>query len=305
MSKLGIAGAVVLLVGTALAGCAPEDTWSSRVQEAEWQPEPPEHLLRKPADFRFNDPHLRKEFFIYLYEDEEIHEQVVTVINYAVPEGDRRPRLATRDEHDYALGALSEERLTKSQAEKLRYFNRLRAQEVGRANTLLDEQIVYKEKEIRELDDKKLGLDADVKSREMTGTFAAEDKVFQLASADVVKREAAKTDRALLLARGQLLILRYLRDVRNSAYARNTVSLTDDSMSVQDLIELYGAPERLIAVIRQTVQPHAWARPGTSLEIRGSTLQMTQSRDVIILVRDWVEATRADQAKRAAAASKP
>jgi len=41
-----------LLALAALSGCFPEDTWSSRVPPLENEPEPPEHLLRKQADFR-------------------------------------------------------------------------------------------------------------------------------------------------------------------------------------------------------------------------------------------------------------
>lgn len=304
MSKLGIAGAVFAAVSAALSGCAPEDTWSSRVVEEEWQPAPPEHLLRKQADFRLYDPHLRKEFFLYLYEDEEVREQVVTVINYAVPEGDRRPRLATRDEHDYALSVFAEDRLSKDGAQKLRYFNDRRAQEIGRANTLLDEQIVYKEKEIRELEERKLTLDADVKSREMTGAYAAGDEKFQLVEGSVAKREAARAERLLLISKGQLLILKYLRDLRNSQFARATLVIVEDSMPVQDLVELYGAPERLVAEIRQKIQPFSWARPGVSLEVRDGELEVHQSRDVILQLRDWVERLRADLAKRAADAAK-
>ena len=63
-------GAVFILLLGALAACAPEDTWSSRVEEPDVirdNPEiqdqqmilrhwlaspPPEQLFRKPADFR-------------------------------------------------------------------------------------------------------------------------------------------------------------------------------------------------------------------------------------------------------------
>src|SRR5687767_15212305 len=96
-------GVVSVLALVALGGCFPEDTWSSRVREAEYMPDPPEHLLRQPADFRLYDPHVRKEFFLYFYRDESVDEEIVTVINHALPKQDRRPRLATREEHDFAI----------------------------------------------------------------------------------------------------------------------------------------------------------------------------------------------------------
>src|SRR5881392_1563674 len=149
-------GVVLGFAVAALAGCFPEDTWSSRVQPEEYQPPPPEHLLRKPADFRLYDPHVRKEFFLYFYEDETVSDEIVTVINYAVPEGERRPRMATRDEHDYAITVFMEDWRARGESEKIRYFNERVAQEVGRQNTLIDEKIVYKQREVKDLEDKKI-----------------------------------------------------------------------------------------------------------------------------------------------------
>src|SRR6185295_17552723 len=245
----------VVLGLAALAGCFPEDTWSSRVQEAEYQPDPPEHLLRQPADFRLYDPHVRKEFFLYYYEDESVRQEIVTVINYAVPEGERRPRLATRDEHDYAIAVFIEDWKARGLNDKIRYFNERYSQEVGRQNTLIDEKIVYKEQEVRELDDKRITLQADIKSREMTGSFQGGDDKFKLVETTVAQRELAKTERLLLLAKSQLLILQYLREQRNSAYARNAVLMVENSLPVKDLIDVYGAPERMVADIRQKVSP--------------------------------------------------
>lgn len=282
-------GVVSLLALAALSGCFPEDTWSSRVPPLENEPEPPEHLLRKQADFRLFDPSIRKEFFLYFYEDELVSQEIVTVINHTLPEADRRPRLATREEHDYALRMFMEDWRARGQSEKIRYFNEKYSQEVSRMNTLLDEKIDYKEREVKELDDKRLGLEADVKSRQMTGAFQAGDEKFKLVEGTVAQRELARAERALLLAQGQLLILQYLRDQRNSMYARHSLVLSDDSVSVKDLLETYPAPERLIQEICQKVQPFSWQRPGVKISIKDNYLYLTQSRDVIIAVREYVE----------------
>jgi len=291
-------GVVVALALAPLAGCFPEDTWTSRVQEEEYQPDPPEHLLRQPADFRLYDPHVRKEFFLYYYEDESVRQEIVTVINYAVPEGERRPRLATRDEHDYAIAVFIEDWKARGLNDKIRYFNERYSQEVGRQNTLIDEKIVYKEQEVRELDDKRITLQADIKSREMTGSFQGGDDKFKLVETTVAQRELAKTERLLLLAKSQLLILQYLREQRNSAYARNAVLMVENSLPVKDLIDVYGAPERMVADIRQKVSPFSWDRPGARIEIREDKLEMTTTRDVILQVRDFVDRLRTEVAAR-------
>jgi hypothetical protein len=290
---------VVLALGLApLAGCFPEDTWSSRVQEEEYEPDPPEHLLRKPADFRLYDPNVRKEFFLYYYEDENVRQEIVTVINYALPEAERRPRLATREEHDYAIAIFIEDWKSRGQNEKIRYFNERYSQEVKRQNSLIDEKIVYKEREVRELDDKRLSLQADIKSREMTGAYQAGDEKFKLVETSVAQRELAKTERLLLLARSQLLILQYLRQQRDAQYARNTVLMVRNSFSIKDLLEVYGAPERLVADIRQKVSPFSWDRSGAWIEVNGDKLDMSQTRDVILQVRDFIDRLRADIAAR-------
>jgi hypothetical protein len=292
---------VFALALVALAGCFPEDTWSSRVEEQEYQPDPPEHLLRQPADFRLFDPHVRKEFFLYFYQDESVSQEIVTVINYALPEPERRPRLATREEHDYAIAIFMEDWKARGQNEKIRYFNERYSQEVARANTLIDEKIVYKEQEIRSLDDKRITLQADIKSREMTGTYQAGDEKFKLVETTVAQRELAKTERMLLLSKGQLLILQYLRDQRNSQYARTAVLLVENTIGVKDLLEAYGAPERFITEVKQAT-PFAWERPGATIEIDGGDLVIKQTRDVILKVRDFVERLRTDMAARKKAA---
>jgi len=291
-------GFVFALALVPLAGCFPEDTWSSRVQEEEYQPDPPEHLLRQPADFRLYDPNVRKEFFLYFYEDETVRQEIVTVINYALPEAERRPRLATRDEHDYAIAVFIEDWKSRGLNDKIRYFNQRYSEEVKRQNTLLDEKIVYKDKEVRELEDKHLSLKADIKSREMTGTYQGGDDKFKLVETSVAQRELAKTERLLLLARGQLLLLQYLRDQRNSQYARNTVLMVRNSIPVKDLLEVYGAPERLVADVRQKVAPLTWDRSGAWIEVDGDKLSMSQTRDVILQIRDYLDRVRSEIAAR-------
>ncbi len=169
-------------------------------------------------------------------------------------------------------------------------------------NTLLDEKIDYKEREIRDLEDKRLALEADVKSRQMTGAYQAGDEKFKLIDASSAQGELARAERALLLAKGQLMILQYLRDQRNAAYARHTLVLSEDSFSVQDLLENYPAPERFIQEICQGVEPFSWQRPGVRISVKDRYLYVTQSREVIVAVRDYVQRLREDQESRKKAA---
>jgi hypothetical protein len=297
-------GVVLLLAVAALCGCFPEDTWTNRIPPQVQQPEPPEHLLRKQADFRLYDPSLRKEFFLYFYEDELVKQEIVTVINHTLPTADQHPRLATREEHDYAIRMFMEDWKARGQSEKIRYFNEKYSQEVDRMNTLLDEKIDYKQREVRDLEEKKLALQADVKSREMTASYQGGDEKFNLVDAGAAKREVAKTERALLLAQGQLMILQYLRDQRNAIYARHTLILTDDSLALRGLLENYPVPERLVQEICQQVEPLSWQRPGVRISIKDNYLYVTQSREVIVAVRDYVERLR-DDAEARKKASKP
>ena len=289
---------VSLLALAALSGCFPEDTWSSRVPPLENEPEPPEHLLRKQADFRLFDPSIRKEFFLYFYEDELVSQEIVTVINHTLPTADRRPRLATREEHDYAIRMFMEDWRARGQSEKIRYFNEKYSQEVSRMNTLLDEKIDYKEREVRDFEDKKISLEADVKSRQMTGAYAGGDEKHMLVEGTVAQRELAKAERALLLSQGQLMILIYLRDQRNSMYARHSLVLSEDNFYIKEVLESYPAPERFIQEICQKVQPYAWQRPGVRISIKNDYLYLTQSRDVILAVREYVDRLRDDLESR-------
>src|SRR5258708_29706600 len=134
-------GVVSLLALAALSGCFPEDTWSSRIPPLKNEPEPPEHLLRKQADFRLFDPSIRKEFFLYFYEDELVNQEIVTVINHALPMADRRPRLATRQETDYSIRMFMEDWHARARSEQIPYFNDKNSQEVSRMNTLLADKI--------------------------------------------------------------------------------------------------------------------------------------------------------------------
>ncbi len=317
MRKLGVV--LALAVSPALAGCPPGDVWTSRVEESEevqrqphlvrsdqiftltLPPPPPEHLMRKPPDFRLIDPHLKKEFLLYLYEDESISQEVVVVINKALPEKEQAPRLATREEHDYAISLLIGDWRARGEDRKIRYFNERHEQEMARNATLLDHQIVYKQQEVESLREQIVDLNADLASRKATGAFAAGDEQFDLAPAPAVEAELARTKRRLSIAEAQLAILVYKRDFRDSHYSRVGSTYVESAIECADVAKYYSAPERFVADVRMRAEPHAWARPDARLSYSDGTLHVRQTRDVVMKVRDAVERLReewkaADQA---------
>ncbi len=291
MKKLGI----LLLAVAASAACRPVDTWSSRVEEPGLPPFAPEILLRQPADFRLYDPHVRKEFFLYLYEDDEVRQELITVIDQSTPEGERRPRMATLEEHEYAMRVFLEDWKARRQDEKLRYFNERFTHENWRKNTLYDQQLDFKAREVASLEDQRISLDADLKSRTSSGAYAQGDEKFKLNESSVIQRELTATERRLLLARGQLLILEYLRQQRDARYARHAVELVERELDVQDLMPMYSSPARLAEELKMKVQPSSWTRPDTILEpLEGGKLRVVQSRDVLLGVADYLARLRSD-----------
>jgi len=303
MRKLGVVLALALSL-TALAGCPPGDVWTSRVEESELPPPPPEHLLRKPPDFRLLDPHLKKEFLLYLYEDESVSQEVVTVINKALPEKEQEPRLATREEHDYAISLLIGDWRARGEERKLRYFNERHEQEMARNATTLDTQIVYKRQEVEDLKEQVVDLTADLKSRSDTGTFAAGSEPFDLAPTPAVEASLARTKRRLAIAEAQLMILMYKRDFRDSHYSRVGSTYVETEIDCADVAANYSAHERFVADVKMRAEPAAWSRSDARISYSDGRLYVKQTRDVVMKVRDAVNHLRAEWKAAAEAAAK-
>ncbi|HYF01586.1 MAG TPA: hypothetical protein VEJ18_21875, partial [Planctomycetota bacterium] len=198
MKQLGMVGGLILL-----AACAPGDRWSSRVEDPGLPPLAADLLLRKPADFKLSDHGLRKEYFLYFYEDDRMKEDVVVVLDHAMPGS--HPRFATREEHVRALELFQAEWTARGDHGRLRYFNERYGAEKRRKDSLLDDEIVYKEREVKELEEHVVNLEADVLSRKATGTFAAGDEKLHLAPEAAVHAELARAERRLAIAQAQLL----------------------------------------------------------------------------------------------------
>ncbi len=300
---------VVLLASTAaLLGCPPGNTWDSRVEEPEYMPPPPSHLFRKPADFRVRDVHAQKEYFLYFYEDEEVSEIVITVTNYALPEGTRAPRLAMLDEFDDAIALFQEMWVSLGQEDRLRYFNRRHSEEMSRNATLLDQQIRFKEAELTHLQTERHDLEADLKSRKDTNTFPEgnSDKVVSLPPTPALEREILRRDLAILLAKAQIDVLEYKRRLRNAEYARAGYAVViRNTIRVGDLVPDVIPADAFIAGLRASVEPESWSRAEAKIEFLNGDLIVHQIRPVILKIREHIDAVRADLAGKARAKEKP
>lgn len=290
---------VVLAALLALqAGCI-TDTWSSRVEPSPYRKPPPEHLLRKPPDFRIHDVYVHKEFFYYFYADEEMNETLVTVVDTRKPQQGAEPQLATLDEFDYALSLLAEMWYAQGRPDQFKYFNLRHREEMDRRDTLLDQRIRYKLEEIRELEEEKLFLEADLKSRQDTGAYAEGDEKLALAPSAVVDREIKVKNYLLSRARLALAILEYQRDLRDARYARKGMPVfVMEPIHVADLVpDAYG-PQELIALIRSEVDAE-WEHPESLIDYASSgNLVVTQLRPVIRSVRAFLDRLRADRDAR-------
>jgi hypothetical protein len=294
MRKPGVLGGLAAAALWAALGCRPLDTWSSRVEDPGLQPLAPDVLLRQQADFRLYDPHLRKEFFLYLYEDDSIRQEVITVIDHSIPEGQRRPRMVSAEEHEYAMGIFTEDWKSRGHQERLRYFNEKSKNEEWRKRSLYDQQIDFKRREVEDLQDLRDTLEADLKSRQASGAYAGGDEKFKLNDTATVQRDLTAAQRRLLLSQGQLLILEYLRAQRDAQYARHSLEMVERQIPVKDLQPMYSSLDRLVDEIRMKVQPTAWTRPGASIRVDEGVLEIAQTRDVLVGVTDYLNRLRSD-----------
>jgi len=304
VSRLGWLAAALLPA----VSCAPSDTWSNRVEDDYpsvqehpeilqkqsilpilQQPVPPLHILRRPPDFRVHDPNVRKEFFLYLYEDEAGKFEIVTVINYALPEGVRTQRLATREEFDYGMALFEADWRARSDDRKLKYFNERHREEMQRRSTLLDSQIVFKRDEVKQWDGRVHSLESDLLSRKETGAFASGDEKLSLPDTAAVERQLAHARRRHAVTEAQLFLLEYYRALRDAQYARVLEVYVDAQLQVDDLVPQHITAEKIVQDIRKGIQPWAWQRSDASIEFSEGHLHVRQTRDVLIHVRDHLE----------------
>lgn len=230
MRKLAIAAAL-----GALGACAPQDTWSNRVEEPPAVADNPEiaredlilslvadapfseRWVRRPPDFRLYDAAARKEYWLYPYEAAGVRDEFVLVLDHEEPPASRRLRLATAAEDARAWELFRAEWAARDDERRRRYFNERHAREQARRATALEQAIVYKEAERRDLEEQALALRSDLASRRETGAYAAGDEKLSLPDAAAVERRLAVVERRLAEATAELFLLRYRRALRDGA----------------------------------------------------------------------------------------
>lgn len=268
------------------AACTGGRPWESRVPEREPLPEPPERLLRKPPDFRIRDPEHRREFLLYFYEDADYREEMVVVL----AEDEGRPRVALLEEHEEALRLFARHWASRTEEEKLHYFNELHLQELRRNATLLDQQIRLKEAAAKDLLEQKITLEADLKSRRDTNTFPEGSEKFALISSSALEGELARLERRWLQTQAELAVLRQLRAARDAEFGRETSAIfVTVALPASDLLPYYSDPRRLADEVRAHVRPRSWDRPLSLLEVRGQHLVVRQTQEIVEEVRQFLD----------------
>lgn len=294
-----------VVLGLSLLGaCAPEDTWTSRVEDPGLPPILLEYILRKPADFRMYDGPTRKEYSLYFYEDEQVNEEVVVVIDFNAPEGVRRPRFATREEFAYGMDLFQADWKSRPDDAKLKYFNERHMVEMRRRDGLIDQKIDFKSREIKHLQEKAYDIESDLASRKDTSTFAEGDEKLHLAPAAALEAELKRTRRRLVLAETELYLLEYKRSLRDLADARGSGEFVDARVAVEDLLGDYPETEEFVKLVVRKVAPAAWDRPEARIGVSRGDLYVVQTRDVIVQVRDFIDRTRAEARRKLQGAAK-
>ena len=202
--------------------------------EVEPPPELPERLFRKPADFRIHDVAAGKEYFFYLYEDEYVKQELVTVLDHRLPDPGAAPRPAYADEHERAMQLLMSEWHRGSDGDqvlyavkvpqahlvldvdrnKYEYFRKRVAEGEARRDTMLDEKIRFKEHALRQLRTERHDLEADLLARQDAKVFNEPEKVRFL------EQQIGRREYEILVTEAQLNILKYRRYLRDQAYAK-------------------------------------------------------------------------------------
>ena len=290
-----------LVLGLCLLGaCAPDNTWSSRVEDPGLPPILLEYLLRKPADFRLYDGPTRKEYALYFYEDEAVREEIVVVIDFNDPEGARRPRFATWEEHTYGLDLFQSDWSARPQEARLKYFNERHMVEMRRKDGLIDQQIHFKNREIQHLREKIHDIQSDLGSRKDTDTFGPGKEKLELskegalAPVPALEAELKRTQHKLAVAETQLYLLEYKRSLRDLADSRHSGSWVEGRVGVDDLLPDYPQTEELVKLVVRKVSPAAWNRPEARISVYDGELVVVQTRDVLVQVRDFVNRLRAE-----------
>lgn len=192
---------LLLLLPLVVSCSAPADSRRDWPVIPRIPPAPPERVLRIPPDVTFRNHAEGKEYFLRLYSDPGFREEIVTVIDRgAAGQGER---LATSEEHRYAMTVFEQDWKRQGNAERLRVHAELYEREKRRNATLLDQEIRLTREAVTLLEGRKFDLDADLRARKATGSGQSPEEIAFL------QKEADRTAAEILERTTQLQILEH------------------------------------------------------------------------------------------------
>lgn len=202
-------GAALLAI---LAGCTSYTYTEPMPYPVEPPPYLPEILFRQPADFRINDVPGQREYFLYFYEDFDVRQELITLIDRALPEAEQAPRPADPAEHEYAMQLFLRYWQQIGDGERLEYFMKRHREELERNATDLDPMIRYKAESLKRMEEEKIDLEADLRARDDAKVFNEPEKMRFL------EQQIGRRQYEILLTEAQLRILEYKRHQRDALY---------------------------------------------------------------------------------------
>ncbi len=275
-----------------LAGCSS----SGRRFEGEAVPPvllpiPPEHVMRRHPDFRFTDHSTGREYCLRFYSDENVREEIVTVRDPG-----RSERSATPDERRYAFSVFEEDWKSKGDADRLRYSIERYENEKKRDARLYDLKIHNEEVALQGFWEQYEITLANLRARKDTNVHPKEgDELstkFHEPPDDFLERELVRWKAEIQAAESRLKMLRYQRSVADAEFSRSSAAqFRRDSVPVADLLRHVPA-DRLIARIKQDVEPETWNRTQTRIDVQGDSLSVTQLPRVIDRIRNYLDNLR-------------
>lgn len=282
--------AVLLLA----AGCSSEvQRYDRDPVGPEIPPVPPDHILRLNPDFRFTDYVDGKEYLLRFYSDENIREEVVTVREPGKPE-----RGSTASEREYAISVFVSDWQSKSDEDRLRYHAELYENEKKINATLLDLMAQNEEGGIRRFRERYDDILYNLRARKDTGVHPKEGDAlstkFHEPSTEFLELELVRLDVEIKAAESRLRAIEYKRAVRNAQFSRSSAAqFRRDAIQVAEILKAIPG-DRLMALVKERVDPDSWKRTLARAEVSGEFLLVTQTSENLDRVRAYLDELRVE-----------
>lgn len=247
--------------------------------------------MRRHPDFRFTDHATGREYCLRFYSDENIREEIVTVRDPG-----RSERTAAPDERRYAFSVFEEDWKSKGDADHLRYHLELYENERKRDARLTDLMIRNEEAALRGFQERYEETLINLRARKDTNVHPKDgDELttkFHEPPTDFLEKELVRLNAEIRASEARLKVLRYRRGVEDAEFSRSSAAqFRRESVYVADLLRHVPA-DRLIARIKQDVEPESWQRAQARIDVQGEALLVTQLPRVTDQVRNYLDTLR-------------